>query len=79
MATKVIIGVIGAGGIARRRPIPGMLKAKNCRLAAVMDTAGIDALAAEYRVPGYATEAELLADPEVQASISRRLWWSTEL
>ena len=34
----VNFGVIGAGGIARRRTIPGMLKAKNCRLVAVMDT-----------------------------------------
>ena len=43
MASKVNFGVIGAGGIARRRTIPGMLKAKNCRLAAVMDTAGYEA------------------------------------
>ncbi len=34
----VNFGVIGAGGIARRRTIPGMLRAKNCRLVAVMDT-----------------------------------------
>ncbi len=31
MASKVNFGVIGAGGIARRRTIPGMLKAKNRR------------------------------------------------
>jgi len=65
---KVHVGVIGAGGIARRRTIPGMLKAKNCRLVAVMDPVNIDAVAAEFNVPrAYATEAELLADPEVEA------------
>ena len=51
MATsKVNFGVIGAGGIACRKTIPGMLKAKNCRLAAVMDPVGIDEIAAEFKV-----------------------------
>ncbi|MCR4415349.1 MAG: Gfo/Idh/MocA family oxidoreductase, partial [Thermoguttaceae bacterium] len=67
MANRLHIGVIGAGGIARRKTIPGMLKAKNCRLVAVMDTAGVDQLAAQWNVPGYTTEAQLLADPNVQA------------
>ena len=48
--------------------IPGMLKTKHCRLAAVMDPVGIEQIAAEFNVPkAYATEAELLADPEVHA------------
>jgi predicted dehydrogenase len=64
---KVNFGVIGAGGIAYRKTIPGMLKAKNCRLVAVMDTVNVDRIAGELGVRGYATEAELLADPEVQA------------
>lgn len=65
---KVNFGVIGAGGIARRRTIPGLLKAKNCRLVAVMDTVDPEGVAAEFRVPrAYRTEAELLADPEVEA------------
>ena len=34
---KVRFGVIGAGGIAERRTIPGMLLAKNATLTAVMD------------------------------------------
>jgi len=67
MADKVGIGVIGAGGIAYRRTIPGMLKAKNCKLAAVMDPVDIERIAAEFKVPGYTTEAELLADPGVEA------------
>lgn len=64
---KVSFGVLGAGGIAYRKTIPGMLKANNCRLAAVMDPAGVERIAEEFGVPGYATEAELLADPSVQA------------
>ncbi|MDZ7619799.1 MAG: Gfo/Idh/MocA family oxidoreductase [Patescibacteria group bacterium] len=65
---KVGIGVMGAGGIARRRTIPGMLKAKNCKLVAVMDPVGVEGIAAEFKVPNaYATEKELLADPAVEA------------
>lgn len=64
----VKFGVIGAGGIARRRTIPGMLKAKNCRLVAVMDTVDPEAVAAEFHVSrAYRREADLLADPEVEA------------
>lgn len=67
MAKKVNFGVLGAGGIAYRKTIPGMLKAKNCRLVAVMDVAGVDRIAAELGVKAYTREADLLADPEVQA------------
>ena len=34
---KLRWGVIGAGGIADRRTIPGMMLAKNAELSAVMD------------------------------------------
>jgi predicted dehydrogenase len=64
---KINFGVIGAGGIAYRKTIPGMLKAKNCRLVAVMDPAGVDRIAAEFGARACATEAELLADPAIQA------------
>jgi predicted dehydrogenase len=68
MADKLNFGVIGAGGIARRKTIPGMLRAKHCRLVAVMDPAGIQDIAASFKVAkGYSTEAEIFADPEVQA------------
>jgi predicted dehydrogenase len=66
--SRVNFGVIGAGGIARRRTIPGMLKAKNCRLVAVMDTVEPERVADEFKVPrAYRREADLLADPEVEA------------
>ncbi len=67
MADQVSFGVIGAGGIARRKTIPGMLQAKNCKLVAVMDVANIDAIAQEFHAKPYTTEADLLADPNVQA------------
>ncbi len=65
---KVNFGVIGAGGIAYRRTIPGMLKTKNCRVVAVMDTVDPERVAAEFSIPrAYRREADLLADPEVEA------------
>jgi len=68
MARKVNIGVIGAGGIAYRRTIPGMLKAKNCRLVAVMDVAEVDKVAAEFKVPkAYTRESDLVKDADVEA------------
>ena len=64
----VNFGVIGAGGIAFRKTIPGMLKAKNCRLVAVMDPVNIKRIAKEFGVANaYTREADLLADPEVEA------------
>jgi len=68
MAKKVNFGVIGAGGIAFRKTIPGMLKAKNCRLVAVMDPVGVDRAAKAFGVAkAYTKETDLLADPEVEA------------
>ena len=65
---KVNFGVLGAGGIARRKTIPGMLKAKNCRLVAVMDPVNVDDIAAEFKVSSvYTTEKQLLEDPAVDA------------
>lgn len=61
------IGVIGAGGIARRKTMPAIGQARNCRVAAVMDPVGAEAIAAEFGVPGYTREADLLADPAVEA------------
>jgi predicted dehydrogenase len=68
MAAKLKMGVIGAGGIAFRRTIPGMLKAKNCQLVAVMDPVGVERVAAAFNVPkSYTREEDLLADPDVEA------------
>ncbi len=65
---KVNFGVIGAGGIALRKTIPGMLQARNCRLVAVMDTCNVDQIAKALGVSkAYDNEAALLADPEVEA------------
>ena len=68
MRKQVAFGVIGAGGIASRKTIPGMIKAKNCRLVAVMDLVGVEKIAARFGgVRAYADEDALLADPEVEA------------
>lgn len=72
MSRRLRLGVIGAGGIARRRTIPGMLRAKNCQVVAVMDPADggrvAAEVAAEFGVPrAYASQEQLLADPEVEA------------
>ena len=65
---EVSFGVIGAGGIAYRKTIPGMLKAKNCELVAVMDIANVEKIAKEFKVPRFYTkEVDLLKDPEVEA------------
>jgi predicted dehydrogenase len=65
---KVRFGVIGAGGIARRKTIPGMLEADNIELAAVMDVAGVEEIAAEFGVAkAYRSVDELVRDPAVDA------------
>jgi len=65
---KVRMGVIGAGGIAYRRTIPGMVKAKNIELVAVMDVAGVEKVAKEFNVPKvYTREKDIVNDPEIEA------------
>ena len=65
---KINFGVIGAGGIARRKTIPGMLRAKNCRLVAVMNPSQVDVIAAQFGVKrAYTRDTDLLADPGVEA------------
>jgi len=64
-------GVIGAGGIAMRRTIPGMMEgAKQAKLLAVLDVRreAAEQVARQFGVPKvYATEEKLLADSEIQA------------
>ena len=69
MATdRLRFGVIGAGGIARRKTIPAMLRAANVELVAVMDPSQAEEIAQQFGVAhAYATEEHLLADPAVQA------------
>ena len=67
---KLRWGVIGAGGIADRRTIPGMMLAENAELIAVMDiNAGqVEKIRQKYGAKrGYTKEEDLLADPEVDA------------
>jgi predicted dehydrogenase len=68
MTERVNFGVIGAGGIARRKTIPAMQRSKHCRVAAVMDTSGAAEIATAFNVPAaYEKESDLLADPQVRA------------
>lgn len=67
---KVRWGVIGAGGIADRRTIPGMMLCKNAELVAVMEIN--KELAEKCRAKwgckrAYDTIEDLLADPEIDA------------
>ena len=67
---KVKWGVIGAGGIADRRTIPGMLLADNAELVSVMeiDTAFAQKLCAKYGAKRAYTRAQaLVEDPEIDA------------
>ena len=63
-------GVVGCGGIARRRTIPeGIVPAKNSKLIAVMDANNAIAqeMAKTLKVKCYRSEEELLSDPEINA------------
>lgn len=67
---KVKWGIIGAGGIADRRTMPGMELAENAEIYAVMeiDMTMSEKLRDKYKAAkAYDNEAELLADSEVEA------------
>lgn len=67
---KLRWGVIGAGGIADRRTIPGMMLADNAELIAVMeiDMEFAEKLRTKWGAKrAYTTAEELLADPEIDA------------
>ncbi len=67
---KVKWGVLGCGGIADRRTIPGMMEANNAELVAVMDTNMESALRVKKKYSAqYAFETieELLAVEEIEA------------
>ncbi len=70
MSQKIRFGVIGAGGIADRRTIPGMMLCDNAELVAVMevDPQRAEACRAKWNCKkAYTSEADLLADPEIDA------------
>ena len=67
---KLRWGVLGAGGIADRRTLPGMVLARNAELIAVMeiDAENAERLRAKYGAKrAYTSDQELLKDPEVDA------------
>ena len=67
---KLKWGVLGAGGIADRRTIPGMMLSENAELVAVMEINAdfAESLRAKYSAKrAYTDEDSLLADPEVEA------------
>jgi predicted dehydrogenase len=66
---KIRWGVIGAGGIADKRTIPGILRAENAELAAVMDVDPATAarLKDKYSVPAYEKVDDLLSHKGIDA------------
>ncbi|MHC4871860.1 MAG: Gfo/Idh/MocA family protein, partial [Planctomycetota bacterium] len=65
---KIKWGVIGAGGIADRRTIPGLLKAKNSTLEALMDVANVEALGKKYKCKKATNKLkDIVNDPEIDA------------
>lgn len=70
MTHEVRWGIIGAGGIARRRTMPAFEHVGTARLVALMDVApsGLVDLSKRYEVPSfYTTVDDLLSDREVDA------------
>lgn len=67
---KLKFGIIGAGGIADRRTLPAMLKAKNAEIYAVMEIDPIRAeeLRKKYNAAyAYTDENALLDNPDIEA------------
>ncbi|MBE5750067.1 MAG: Gfo/Idh/MocA family oxidoreductase [Clostridiales bacterium] len=67
---KVRFGIIGAGGIADRRTLPGMMLAKNVEVTAVMEvnTELAERLRVKYSAKYAYTDAEeLVKNPEIDA------------
>ena len=67
---KVRWGVIGAGGIAQRRTIPGMMQCENAELVAVMEITPelAESCRAKWNCKkAYTSAEELLNDPEIDA------------
>ena len=67
---KVKWGIIGAGGIADRRTMPGIQLAENADIYAVMeiDMSAAESLKEKYNAAkAYDNEIDLLGDPEVEA------------
>lgn len=67
---RVKFGIIGAGGIADRRTLPGMMLAKNAEIYAVMEINSdrAEELRKKYNAKyAYTDENDLLNNPEIEA------------
>ena len=67
---KVRWGIIGSGGIARKRTLPGMLLARNAECLAVMDLKEevAEAVQEQFQIPrAYTSLEELLAQDDIDA------------
>jgi predicted dehydrogenase len=65
---KLKLGVIGAGGIARRRVLPALVNARNCEVVAVMNPSNATGLAQEFGIArAYSDHNALLKDRDVEA------------
>lgn len=67
---KLRFGIIGAGGIADRRTLPGMMLAKNAEIVAVMEILPdvAESLRVKYNAKyAYTTAEEVIKNPEVDA------------
>ncbi len=62
-------GIIGCGGIARRRMVPALPECKSSRVIAVMDVDrnATNEVAAQIGARPYYSDTDLLADPDIQA------------
>lgn len=70
MTGKIKWGIIGAGGIARRRTLPAMEKVNNAEIIGIMDPSkkALEEMAKEYNIPYvYETEEDLINNPEIEA------------
>lgn len=67
---KIRFGVIGSGGIAQKRTIPGMLLAQNAECTAIMDLnqSTVDQVGDRFGIARrYTSMEELLAQPDIDA------------
>ena len=65
---KIKWGVIGAGGIADRKTIPGLLKAQDCEIIALMDPVNVAAIAQKYKISKFTTNIDdILCNSEIEA------------
>ena len=79
---KVRWGILGAGGIADRRTLPGMQLAEHAEIVSVMeiDPAFAERLREKYHAKrAYSDDAALLSDPEIDAVYTQgwRRWRRT--